>query len=124
MEIEITKTKELLRCDLTPEEIKDYGDRLARKCSEIDEIEDQKKAIMSDLKSRIDSANTEKSSLARKIQNKYEFRDVPCEIRKDYGLKLVQSVRLDTGEVINERTMTADELQAGLFQPLQKGESQ
>jgi len=54
--------------------------------------------------------------LARKIQNGYEFRDVDCEIQFLENEKAVQIVRLDTGQVIEKRAMTPDELQKHLFE--------
>ena len=113
--MEAEKTKEYLKCELTEEEIKELGAGLARKYSEITDLEDQKKALASDFKSQIDSATALASTMARKIQNGYEFRNVDCEIRKDYIDTTVRLIRLDTGEIVKERPMEPNELQGKLF---------
>lgn len=108
-------TKEYLKCVLTEEEIKESGAQLARRYSEISDLEDAKKSVMSDFKAKIDSASAEASGLARKIQNGYEFRNVDCEEIWDYDDKVVEVVRTDTGETIRSRVMKAEELQDSLF---------
>ena len=114
--MEPNKTKEHLKCELTEAEIKQLGYDLARKYSEITDLEENKKAVSSDFKSQIDAATALASSMSRKIQNGYEFRDVECEIRRDYARKIIEWVRLDTGEIFKDRIMTADELQEDLFE--------
>ncbi len=111
------KTKEYLKCILTEPEIKDAGAMLAKTYSEITELEEQKKSQASDFKAKIDGATAQASILARKIQNGYEFRNIDCEEAWDYEDKVVEVMRLDTGEIIKTRAMTTDELQKKLFTP-------
>jgi hypothetical protein len=108
-------TKEYLKCILTEVEIKDAGAQLARRYSEISDLEDAKKSVMSDFKAKIDSATADASGLARKIQNGYEFRNIDCEEIWDYEDKVVEVVRTDTGEAIRTRPMKQEELQENLF---------
>ena len=49
--------------------------------------------------------------LGGSISSGSEEREVECELRKDYVHGNVTTVRSDTGEVVDERTMTADERQ-------------
>jgi len=109
------KTKEHLKCILTEEEIKESGAQLAKSYSDITDLEEEKKSVVSDFKAQIDKATAEASLLARKIQNGYEFRNVGCEEIWDYDEKLVYVVRVDTGETIRSRVMTSEELQKKLF---------
>jgi len=111
----IKKTKEYLKCEFTEKEILDFGGELARKHSEINELEDQKKRIVSDLKAKSEAADAEASILARKIQNKNEYRDVECQEVYNYVDKSVTIVRLDTGEIVKTRPMREDEKQELLF---------
>lgn len=108
-------TTEHLKHILTEDEIKDYGAQLARRYSEITDLEEQKKSVTSDFKARIDSANADAGVLARKIQNGYEFKNTDCEIQWDYDEKAVTVVRLDTMETVKSRPMTPDELQEEMF---------
>lgn len=114
--MELKEITQHLKCELTEDEIKEYGAELARKYSEITDLEDQKKSITSDFKARIDAANSDAGILARKIQNGYEFRDVFCEIQYIDDEKVVQTVRQDTGEIIKTRPMTPEEMQRDLFE--------
>lgn len=114
-QIDLRKKNETLKCLLTADEIREAGENLARLISSIEDLESEKRSLMSDFKARIDSASAERDMLARKIGNRYEFRAVECEEIWDYDTKTVSVVRQDTGETVRERTMTADELQKGLF---------
>ena len=109
------KSKEYLKCDFTEKEILEFGSDLARKHSEINELEEQKKRVTSDFKAKSDAAEAEASVLARKIQNKHEFRDVECQEIYNYVDKSVTIVRLDTGEIVKTRNMREDEKQELLF---------
>jgi hypothetical protein len=115
MENQRIKVKEHLKCVLTEQEIKDAGAQLARSYSEITDLEEHKKGVVSDFKAKIDGATAQASILARKIQNGYEFRDIECEEVWDYDDKVVEVVRTDTGETIRSRVMKAEELQDSLF---------
>lgn len=112
---EKSKIKEYLKCVLTEQEIKESGAQLAKSYSDMSELEDAKKSIVSDFKARIDKMAADISGFARKIQNGYEFRNVECEEVRDYDEKFVEVIRLDTGETLRTRVMTADELQTRLF---------
>lgn len=50
------------------------------------------------------------------ISTGMEERDVDCEVRKDFIHGKVTTVRLDTGEVVDERVMSADERQEVMFE--------
>jgi len=115
MESKRIAVMEHLKCVLTETEIKTAGAQLARSYSEITDLEDQKKSVVSDFKAKIDGATAQASILARKIQNGYEFRDIDCEEVWNWDEKLVYLVRLDSGEEIRSRVMTSGELQQGLF---------
>lgn len=116
MESKRIAVREHLKCVLTETEIKAAGAQLARSYSEITDLEDQKKSSASDFKARIDGSTAQASILARKIQNGYEFRDIECEEVWNWDEKSVDVIRLDTFEVVKSRTMTAGELQQGLFE--------
>lgn len=109
------KINRTLKCLLTEDESREMGGELAQRYSEITDLEDQKKAVTSDFKSRIDAASAEASRIARMISNGYEFREVECEVVQDYEMGEVLIVRLDTGETIERRRMTPEERQVSAF---------
>jgi len=114
-EIVLKETKEVVKVILTTTEVRELGQDLARKYSEIIDLEDQKKAVTSEYKSRIDAGAAEASALARKIGNGYEFREVHCQIYVDVALSRTYTVRMDTGEILKSRPATSDELQTSLI---------
>jgi hypothetical protein len=113
--LRIKKSKEYLKCEFIEHEILEFGNELARKHSEITELEEMKKRVVSDFKAKTDAAEAEASILARKIQNKHEYRDVECQEVYNYVDKSVTIVRNDTGEIVKTRDMREDEKQELLF---------
>jgi hypothetical protein len=102
---------EWLKCDLSKDELREKGQSLARAEQEREKNEADKKAAVDAFKS-VDSelARTIKD-LTTQINNKAEHRYVEVEERLDYERNLMEIYRKDTGEKINQRALTAEELQ-------------
>ncbi|MFH1953144.1 MAG: hypothetical protein ABIL06_16190 [Pseudomonadota bacterium] len=107
--------KEHLKCVLTEKEIKECGLSLALANSSVTDLDAQKKKFNDQIKADISGHEATISKMASMIQNGYEYRQVECAIEKDFDSKVIRIIRLDTGEVVRETTMTADELQEKLF---------
>jgi len=104
-----------LRVEFTPEEIKNFSSDLARKTAELSQAEEDKKAAVAQFADQLASAKATVSRLARNINSGYEMRNVDCEVTLHSPKKgLARIIRLDTGEEVNVRPMTADELQEKL----------
>lgn len=103
--------KRFLKCDLTEAEILGFSAELAHKISDINEKEIDKKASAAQYKSEIDILQKTAASLARKVNEKAEYRDVECHAEKDYDLDTFTVTRLDTGEIIESRPLRKDEMQ-------------
>ena len=112
--ISTTNTKRSLRWDFTDEEKLAMGLELARENEEATAVEERKKEVDSQLKAEIDSHVAKSQSLSRKINNGYEYRDIPVKITKDLGKNSYTEVREDTGQTILERALSAEERQAKL----------
>ena len=74
----------------------------------------EKKEAASQFKANIENIENELQVLAAHVRNKYEYRDVECDVIPDFKSGVVVTVRNDTGEVIDERPMTAEERQLKL----------
>jgi hypothetical protein len=74
------------------------------------QIEARKEAFAAEKK----EAEREKARILDAAANGYEYRDVPCEQYADDDRLVMVTVRLDTGDVLDERAMTAAERQAQL----------
>ena len=103
-----------LKCMLTQDETRTYGIELARENAAKDEAEERKKEVDAQLKAEIESHSTRALSIARKINNGYEYRDVECTLDCNYTKNSATIRRTDTGEVIETRAMTQEERQMGL----------
>ena len=114
---ELTKfdiKQELCKYSFSEEEKKEFSVNMANKISEFHEVTDQKKAVMSDFKSKLDALSAEINTMARKVKDGYEMRYMDCEIRKDYDKKIVSYVRVDNDEVVRTRIMTEEDMQLKL----------
>jgi len=100
---------------LTREELLARADELSHKHGEQEEEERTQSDMKASMKSRMERLKLEITGIARVIREKAEDRMVECQERFDYEAKVVETFRLDTGEVVGSRGMTADERNLSLF---------
>lgn len=105
-------TRDLL-CILTPDEINAANMRASFKDNEYDEESLKYDEIKKLWKKKLDDITAERKRLQRSAREGKEFRNVDCEIRYVFSASppRVETVRLDTGELIDTRAMSAAELQ-------------
>jgi uncharacterized FlaG/YvyC family protein len=106
--------KEYLKCHLTEKEKTELSAKIAKAISDRSSAEAKLKEVSASIKAQIAQLDAEISEKALQINNGYEYRNVECRMDKDYRLGTVTITRLDTGEVIRERPMTAEERQMEL----------
>jgi len=106
--------KEYLKCLLTEKEKTELSAKIAKAISDRTSAEAKLKEVSASIKAQIAQLDAEISEKALQINNGYEYRNVECRMDKDYRLGSVTITRLDTGEVIRERPMTAEERQMEL----------
>ena len=106
--------KEYLKCQLTEKEKTELSAQIAKAISDRASAEAKLKEVSASIKAQIAQLDAEISEKALQINNGYEYRNVECRMDKDYRLGSVTITRLDTGEVIRERPMTAEERQMEL----------
>lgn len=99
---------------LTQKELLDIGQEMARSQRLLNDAEGRKAEVAAQIKAEIEGFRNTISDLAMKISQRYEYRTVDCEIVKDFEGNRVDVVRLDNGEVIETRAMTAEERQTVL----------
>jgi hypothetical protein len=104
--------KEFLKYVFSGEEMHDFATELARKTSEMSETEEAKKAAVTQFGDRIASLRADTSSLARKFNSGYEYRNIECKVLYHEPSPAQKTImRLDTGEVVKVQAMTFNELQ-------------
>ena len=100
-----------LKCDLTNIEMLVYGQRMAEWQQAVAELEKALLEYLAENKSKASEAECALSRYAAAVRRKYEYRRVACEVAHNYVTEMVTAMRLDTGEEIESRPMTDDELQ-------------
>ena len=94
----------------------DLTRKLADAVAELQRMEDNKKAIMSQLKSEMDAKQSAINLAAERHRSGFEMRDIECEVVYAYIDDVVRWIRTDNGEVAHERKMRPDERQMKLIE--------
>jgi hypothetical protein len=111
-----------LKVALKREEIEERAERAAHLVAQRDLREEEIKEDMKRQKSALATIDGEIRSLSNQVRDKVAYRDVPCERRYIYDLRMVKEIRLDNGETLFERPMTEAELQRDLFDNAKPGD--
>lgn len=108
-------TTQFLKYLFTETELKDKSTSLAQECRNLEEVENDKKQVMSDFKSKIDGHQASISKLSNHINNGYEYRQISCEVKMDTPIQGQKTIiRKDTGEIVKIEEMTQQEMQMEL----------
>ena len=105
------KDRHYLMCKLTPEEISQASDDLARHLDEHEAVENELAALKSQFKGKLELAQANINTKKRLVRDKREMRYVDVEVVSDYTECTIRITRLDTGEIVEDRKMTGDEKQ-------------
>jgi hypothetical protein len=105
-----TLTKEVEH-NFTPEELRNLGIALSYAIGDIESLEAEKAEFMKAHKEGLKETRTKVKLLAEKIRTGSEIRMVECRLEKDFLSNSVKTYRLDTGELVEERSMTPEERQ-------------
>lgn len=109
---------ERLKYEFTPEERQALGQQMAEAQEAINRADDELKTIREQFKAKIAEHEAIRDGCTSKIMSGYEMRNYAVERIYSFEANLVMTVRLDTGETVGERIMTADERQMALeFEP-------
>jgi hypothetical protein len=103
-----------LTVDLTPVEVAQLSQQLAELTTKQAQLEEEKKAVTSSLKERLDRVLCDARSCARKVTTKKDVREVECHILADYDTGRATTYRVDTWERLTDRNLTASERQQSL----------
>lgn len=114
-EIQVEETTRQLKVDLTQQERLEFARKLTDAMTAREQAEDDMKSVVSRFKAEIAQHDAEVTKCATIVRNGWDLRDVPCEIRKDFGTGMISVIRLDTKENIEHRPMTDYERQGEIF---------
>lgn len=118
---ETTETRSL-KVNITLDERNGYASELAKTVEDVHQLEEQKKATVSEFKSKIDSVMARQSLVSQIVRNGYEYRPVKCEWAFEcagvdsngdriFHPEKKTLFRQDTGESVEVQTMTETDRQ-------------
>lgn len=116
-DIEERKVSRDLPVTIDEGEVADNGKKLAALHAEIEAIALEKKAACSDANARLKDLRKQSHDLAESIRNGTEIRAVACIETLDWRVGTKTVKRTDTGEVVDEAAISAEERQAELDIP-------
>lgn len=103
-----------LRCELTPDEVRERGEELAQLHAEVAALEAEKKAAMAVYKDRIDDLKDFTGRKAHDVRTHTEERPVEVQVWADYVRDVRSTVRTDTGEEIKVEALTDEDRQRSM----------
>lgn len=103
-----------LLCKLTDDEVRGLGDTLEEALANVDTLAEEKKSSAAGFKARIELAKERVDEIRGALRSKKELRDVECIETYIYRLGVARMTRLDTGEIVEDRALTASERQPSL----------
>lgn len=104
-----------LPCALNPDEVRRKGEELAQARKQYIETSEAAKAAAAGFKDKLKALDKDIDELAEQIRSRRETRPVEVIERRDPELAMIETVRVDTGEVVRARAMTLNERQVHLF---------
>lgn len=111
---QVIPEKRQLRCGFTEAEMLDMGRDLCEAIRVQGQLTEELATIKSDYKGKIGDRTTRINELVAKVTSGCENRDVDCEKHIDFVQNIVRVVRMDTGEIIEERGLFHYERQMAL----------
>ncbi|WP_421901276.1 hypothetical protein [Maridesulfovibrio sp.] len=112
--IKESKYMDHLQYRFTEEELHEKAQIMAEKSTLKAELEDQKKAVMSDFKAQIDKCEADLNLAAKHYRDGWMMSNVECIKRLNYKTGMVEFIRTDTGEMYKSRQMEGEELKVPL----------
>ena len=98
----------------TADEMRDIASEMARKVQEQASAEDEKKSVTSSFKATLDLLMASINKLSENYRNGYDYRQIECEMKPDFDLKLRRYFNVDTGETVKEEPIRPEDYQTSI----------
>ena len=93
---------------LTPDEITEHGDSLAKANIDLEQVEKELANVKKQYASKTAALEASISSHSMFITTKKEWRDVECQWQFDFKKGTKEMLRLDTGELLESQIKVTD----------------
>lgn len=107
-EKKLEKTTVMLRYNFTEAELKEKAQSLGEAVQKISQIEDELSSIKKDYGKQITQKQGEINELSNNITQKYEMRNTPCFLHKNFKMKERQYLDHDSTILKTEPLTSAD----------------
>lgn len=104
-----------VRYRFSKDELQDMAQEMAEAVSRLDNLEEELQEVRAGFKEKMAKAQKTIKQAAAKIRSGWELRTIECRLEKEFANNTVRIYRQDTGELVEERAMTAQERQQELF---------
>jgi hypothetical protein len=101
----------ILPCQLTEDEIRLYGMRIAEELPKEDLLDNELKEFKDQVNARKSKIRAEIMDLTNRVNMKKEYREVECNIKYNFERGEKVWIRLDTGEIVKKEGIPAAEMQ-------------
>lgn len=109
---------EPIRYSFVPEEILELGEKLARECQLLADLEREKTQTAASVGARLKETYKRILELTTLVNNGYEIRQIECiELMENPRPGMKTIVRIDTNEAIRTEPMTMAEMQRSFDYP-------
>lgn len=106
--IKLEKTTVMLRYEFTEDELKEKGQAMGEAIKKLASIEDELGTIKKEYAKLLTQKHAEVTELANNITQKYEMRNTPCFLHKNFKMKERQYLDHDSTILKTEPLTTAD----------------
>lgn len=104
-----------LLVELSDDEFKFESSEFAKKQKSLESLKEHKKDVVKQLGKDIKVLEAEVSAAATIVETKKAIRSVQCRVEFNNRTETAKVYRIDTGDIVNVRSMTQEELQMNLF---------
>ncbi len=102
---------EYLKCILTTEEVATAANDLAKLLDDQQALEAGLASVKADFKAKLEKCEADMRVKQRLVRDKYEYRQVDCDVEYNHSMTTVKVTRKDTGETVEDRKMDYSEKQ-------------
>jgi len=113
--IERYNFRQSVKCELSKKEIEHAASELARNLDVMDTLDTDRKNVLEQIKAKVTACQAEIVRLKGLVRDGCEYTEMDVEEVKNFTHGTIKTYRVDNGECVSERKMTAEEGQMNLL---------
>ncbi len=101
--------------EFNEKELAEIAEKMSHALHNLKIAEDELKSLSSSMKAKINGFEAEVSILSENYRNKYEYKEILCDVELNFRTKKRIYRRQDTGQIIIETDLRKEDYQENLF---------